>query len=60
MKDLLIIAFLLKISFAIFILPKVNIDFDQEPEKVWIPALETIIKLHGYEDSFGAFFKHHN
>jgi N-acylethanolamine-hydrolysing acid amidase len=42
------------------ILPVVDIDLDGPPEQRWIEALRVVLELHGYENSFGPAFAHHN
>lgn len=50
------------ISFAqsFTILPRFNISLDGPPKARWQPAVKYFLQTHGFENSFGAVFKHHN
>lgn len=60
MNTLLLLLITIVASQCAHVLPIVRIDLDAAPETRWVGALNTVLNLHGFENSFGPAFAHHN
>ncbi|CAK57400.1 unnamed protein product (macronuclear) [Paramecium tetraurelia] len=41
-------------------LPQLEIDLNAPPKQRWMKAVQTVLELHGYQNSFGSVFAFHN